>query len=105
MPNWTNPFQGITGMNLDYLNETPNAGWGAYLGGWGQGNDPFSQWLRGQQGRYYSMYQGENAKDPNLTWTNYLTTKINPQKEFAALDPYSRGERPQNWAGRTRWSL
>ena len=99
-----NPFEGIQGLALDYLNEQPQAGWGAYLGSFGMGSDPYSNWLRGQQNRYYTQYQGLNAKQPNLKWTDYLQ-QLNPQKDYAALDPWSRGENPRGWAGRTRWSM
>ena len=99
-----NPFEGINGIALDYLNENPTAGWGQYLNTFGLGSDPYSQWLRSQQSRYYTQYQGLNAKDPNLTWTGYLQ-QLNPQKDFAALDPRSRGENPRGFQGRTRWSL
>src|SRR5450759_3603220 len=98
------PFAGITGMSLDYLNANPTAGWGQYVNTFGAGGDPYSTWLRGQQNQYYTKYSGENAKDNNLSWTDYLKT-INPQAEFAAQAPYSRGITPSSWSGRTRWSL
>lgn len=100
----TNPFAGLSGSSLDYLNATPSAGWGQYLNTFGLGSDAYSRWLKNQQSNYYNRYSGENAKNPNLQWTQYLQ-QINPQKEFAAMDPYSRGENPQAFGGRTRWSL
>lgn len=99
-----NPFSGLSGLALDYLNEIPEAGWGAYLGAFGLGGDPYSQWLRGQQKNYYTQFMGANASDPSLSWTGYLG-KIDPKADFAKMNPWSRGENPRAWAGRTRWSL
>ena len=100
----TNPFAGLQGVPLDYLNSNPEAGWGAYLNAFGQGQDPFSNWLRGQQGRYYTRFSGQNAYQPNLTWTDYMR-QLDPMKDFQSMDRYARGENPQSWAGRTRWSM
>jgi hypothetical protein len=99
-----NPFEGIQGLALDYLNENPQAGWGQYLNAFGLGSDPYSGWLRSQQNRYYTQYQGANAANPNLKWTDYLMQQ-NPQKEYQAMDPWSRGENPRAFQGRTRWSF
>ncbi|GEM_PF-6173704 len=95
----SNPFAGMSGQGLWYLNEQPEAGFGKYVGG---GNDAFSRWLRSQYGRYQSDYSGKLANTPSMQWTDYLSS-LNPKGEYAQLGAWDRGESPRNWSGRTRW--
>jgi hypothetical protein len=107
MPNsfgQSNPFAGLSGLPLEYLNAVPSAGWGAYTNAFANNEDPFSRWLRSQLNRYYTSFEGQNAWQPNLTWTDYLQG-IDPAKDFAGLSRQERGINPGNWLGRTRWSL
>ena len=89
------------GESENYYTTNPEAGFYSVFGQAG-GDSPFAKFLRG---KYQSMLQGYNAlapEDPSLQWRDYLRRQ-NPDQDWANMAPQSRGERPSQFAPRTRY--
>ena len=70
----------------------------------------FSGWLQNQMGSYMAQYQADQGfgrVDPGVSFYDWATsgTNFDPYKDYSHLAPYERGERPQLFGGRGRWTL
>ncbi len=108
-----NPFAGIDSLGMQYLNEVPEAAYGAWLEALAKslrgpnatpGGSALERYLSYKQPEYYRQYSAANARQPNLTWTDFLK-QLDPMATWSQLGPYERGENPRSWYGRTRWNL
>lgn len=102
----------IVGGPGGYLANTPQAAWTRALGTWGlgQGNDPFSSWVRNQYGRSYGGFQAAAATNPNLGFgygTQDYLKMLGPdffRNQWRGLSAEQRGlNQPRYGAGRVQW--
>jgi hypothetical protein len=90
---------------------------------WMQQFDPTSQlwkYAAGQHSRLAAQWESKQGQSPELSFLEYLmgSDKMptefqqygvgnqqgqNIKREFNSLDPYARGERPQQYVGRVRF--
>ena len=93
---------------LDWLEETPQAAWGALRPQ--QGPISFLDFWRGQEGNLWGEYQGALGKmalagqPPSLGFTNFLQGFPWLQR-YWALSPQQRGYDESRYAPRLRWNV
>lgn len=99
MPN--NALQDL--ISQQFLNSTPQAAFyrrfaGSLTGG---GNRNYASWLKGMQDDFYPQYMGQLPDNPNQQYTAFLEG-LDPMKQFQAMAPGARGERPGLYQPRIR---
>lgn len=67
------------------------------------GSNAFQDYWRGQSSSVYNQYLGEFARNPEAQLVDYLDSYPWLTK-FQDLSPSMRGEQPQRYAPRVRWS-
>lgn len=108
MNNYAFPSFGGTEFERQLLLGEPGAAFGRFLEGQQGRGKNYLDYLLGNQRRLYLGYQSDAARHPTASFLDYLTgsTGSAPDlyKEFTNLTPTERGERPQNFVGRVRYT-
>jgi len=98
-PSYAGAYAGL--VDPDFGEEKPDAAYSLWRQYQKQSN-PYQNWLRNQQNKYYSDYMGATYLEPGLMWQDYLQA-LKPDLDFRTASPYERGERPSAFATRSRW--
>ena len=103
MPNYAKPTSFMSDWERSVLDD-PDA---AYARFWesqpNRDSGLFEDFFGRQRKRYYDYYLSEMARQPTLSFLDYLTNSVDPYKEYSALSPEGRRENPSKYVGRTRF--
>ena len=86
--------------------QIPEGVFASQLGGMGLGGtDAMSTWAQGQYGKTLTGYKAAMRANPAMSYLDYLKTSFSKnslQSQYLGQTARSRGERPGDFAGRTR---
>ena len=89
-----------------YLEQNPEAAYTRQTSGFGGGMDNFSRFVQQQYDKLRGGYEAAAATNPNLTFQNFLQPYDQGffRNLYSGLTMNQRGERPEMFAGRARWT-
>lgn len=89
-------------LSQDFLTSNPLAAFYRYFPKAG-GSDAYGNFLRNKYGSYYNTYMGQLPENPNMSFGSFLGQQ-DPSKEFRNLAPTLRGERPDLYQPKVRYT-
>ena len=103
---YTSPWGGINQMTQDFLEVNPESSyqeWGRALGA--EAQSPFERHLKSQYDTHQQDYYGQSARNPGLTWLDYLDKSSSTTSSiWEGLSPRQKGYRNPS-GGRAQYTF